>query len=75
MRLAITIGQKHNGDWEVIAKPDVPIHTQLEARRSLIAERTNPTYQRVYITDLDNAQVLRFREPEKKAEPAKLPKK
>jgi hypothetical protein len=74
MRLAITIGQKHNGDWEVIARPDVPIHEQLEARRGLMAERTHPTYQRVYITDLDHAQVIRFREPEKKAEPAKAKK-
>jgi hypothetical protein len=69
---AITIGFRHDGKSEVIANVDVAPHVQVNRFREMTASgnRTHPTYKRVEIHTLANAErFINFDAPHPESKP------
>ena len=66
---AVTIGKTHEGDWILLAGPDVPLADQHQAFRHARVNPAHDLYSEIrYQDDHGAASTIRFRTPEAQAE-------
>ena len=61
MRTAITLGKRHDGKWEIVSGPDVPILEQRTVFRDCLSLKVNEQHSEIFYQESDgNARVVRF---------------
>jgi hypothetical protein len=65
MRTADTLAKRHDGQWVIVHSPEVPIHEQREALRTLLGQPTHPDFALMQYRDSDgDGRTLKFSKPE-----------